>query len=293
MFFRTLFGVLLLISTSLHAAPLPVAASFSILGDLVQNVGGERVSVTVLVGKDQDAHVFQPSPTDVQKLARTQLFFVSGLGFEGWQSRLLKSSKYSGKTVTVTQGIKPLAAHGDHAHSHGDPHVWQDPIHTKHMIDQIAAALIAADPQGREYFQKQAAQYKLALDQLLTWTQAEIGRVPQAKRVVLTSHDAFAYLGQRFGIRLLAPQGVSTDAEANTQDVARIIRQMKTSGIRAIFMENISNPKLMEQIAKETGAKPGVKLYSDALSRNETASTYLIMYRHNISALVAGMQANQ
>lgn len=292
--FSLFFATLALACGVLQAAPLPVSASFSILGDLVNNIGGERVSVSVLVGANQDAHIFQPTPSDVQKLAATRLFFVNGLGFEGWQERLLKSSRYTGKTIVLSRGIQPLAMqHDEHGHGHSDPHVWQDPQRVKTMVKNISDALSAADPEGRPYFQKRAADYSDQLDQLTAWAQAEVAKVPEKNRIVLTSHDAFAYLGQRLGIRLLAPQGVSTESEASAKDVAKIIRQMKQQGIRALFMENISNPKLLEQIARETQAKTSRRLYSDALSNLDEASSYLKMYRHNVTNLVAGMQENQ
>lgn len=292
-------GFSLLLAANSHAAPLPVAASFSILADIVQNVGGERVAITTLVGPDQDAHVFQPTPADVQKLAKTRLFFVNGLGFEGWLKRLQQASKYNGQVITVTKGVTPLERQGNgpddhgHAHGHADPHAWQDPQRVKQMVINIRDALSAADPQGREYFQQRAGAYNKELDQLQQWAQEQIATIPPAKRAVFTSHDAFAYLGKRFGIRLLSPQGVSTEAEASAKDVAELIRQMKKTGVRALFMENISNPKLTEQIARETGAQVGARLYSDALSRDPAASSYLTMYRSNIGNLVKGMQSNQ
>ncbi|MBS1154718.1 MAG: metal transporter substrate-binding protein [Proteobacteria bacterium] len=275
------------------AAPLPVAASFSILGDLVQNVGGERIQLVTLVGPEQDAHIFQPTPADVQKLGGTRLFFINGLGFEGWQKRLQQASNYRGKVITVTQGISPLAMK-DEQHGHSlDPHAWQDPVRVQQMVKNIAEALSTADPAGAADYQARAASYSKKIDQLMAWAQQEVASVPPGKRVVLTSHDAFAYLGQRFGIRLISPQGVSTESEASAKDVARLIRQMKKEGIRALFMENISNPKLIEQIARETGTQPGAKLYSDALSRDAATGNYLGMYRHNIGALVAGMKENK
>ena len=254
-----------------------------------KHVGGERIELVTLVGADQDAHIFQPTPADIQKLARTRLFFINGLGFEGWLKRLQQASRYNGKVVTVTHGIEPLAIKHD---DHNDPHIWQDPVRVKQMIGNIAEALSAADPAGATYYRTRATDYRMKIDALLLWAQNEIASVPAAKRVVLTSHDAFGYLGQRFGIRLISPQGVSTETEASARDVARLIRQMKQSGIRAVFMENISNPRLTEQIARETGARPGPKLYSDALSRNPDAAGYLGMYRYNITTLVAGMRTN-
>lgn len=292
--FRILCFTLALSSAVLHAAPVPVAASFSILGDLVQAVGGERISISTLVGPDQDAHIFQPAPADVQKLSATRLFFVNGLGFEGWQNRLLQSSRYTGKTITVTQHIQPLKMHDDgHGHGSHDPHAWQDPEQVKTMVQTISKALIATDPSGSAYFQKRADGYTQELDQLTLWAKAEVARIPPNKRVVLTSHDAFGYLARSLGIRIISPQGVSTESEASAKEVGKIIRQIKQSGIRALFMENISNPKMVEQIARETGVRTDRKLYSDALSRNPEAATYLKMYRYNVTTLIAGMQGNQ
>ncbi len=285
----------LLLALPAAAAPLPVAASFSILGDLVSQVGGERIRLVTLVGPDQDAHVFQLTPADIQKLAGTRLFFVNGLGFEGWLKRLQQASNYQGKVITVTAGIKPLGLAGDsHGHQdHADPHVWQDPHRVKQMVANIRDALSEADPQGRSYYRSRADDYNRQLDALLEWSRNRIASIAEPKRVVLTSHDAFGYLGQRFGIRLVSPQGVSTEAEASARDVAALIRLMKQSGIRAVFMENISNPRLIEQIARETGVKPGARLYSDALSASPAAAGYLGMYRHNIDVLVAGMRENR
>jgi len=296
--------ILLAILTTLlcpfaNAEPLRVAASFSILGDIVRNIGGERILITTLVGPDQDAHVYQPTPADVQKLAATRLFFVNGMGFEGWLKRLQQASEYQGEIVTVTQGIQPIATQSNphdlgYAHQHHiDPHAWQDPQQVKQMVTNIRDALSKADPQGRAYYLNQTKIYINKLDQLQDWAQSRIATIPETKRAVLTSHDAFAYLGKRFGIQLLSPQGVSTEAEASAKDVAELIRQMKKTGIRALFLENISNPKLAEQIARETGAIVGLKLYSDALSHDPAADSYITMYRSNIENLVKGMQSNR
>lgn len=288
----------LLPATRLLAAPIPVAASFSILADIVQNVGGERIRLVTLVGPDQDTHVYQPTPGDIQKLQKTRLFFVNGLGFEGWIDRLQQATRYQGQVINVTQGITLLSGsrhasgHRHNPHHAEDPHVWQDPACVKQMVDNIRNALTAADPAGRSYYRNRAASYNRELDQLLQWAQQEIATIPAAKRTVLTSHDAFGYLGQRLGIQFLAPQGVSTETEASAREVAQLIRQMKKTGIRAVFMENISNPRLIEQIARETGTRPNGRLYSDALSRSGPASSYLGMYRHNIGTLTAGMRNN-
>ncbi|WP_432721258.1 metal ABC transporter substrate-binding protein [Jeongeupia wiesaeckerbachi] len=280
------------------AEPLPVVASFSILGDLVRNVGGDRVKVTTLVGADGDAHVYQPTPADVGTLSKSRAFFVNGLGFEGWMKRLTASSKYKGTVVTVSDGIKPRAMahadHDDHGHDHGaDPHAWQDIGNARLMVKNIAAALAKIDPAGASVYQANAKRYDGQLAELSKWADAQVAAIPQARRKVITSHDAFGYLGARYQITLLSPQGLSTEAEASAKDVGNLIRQIKQSGIKAVFVENISNRKLIEQIGRETGASLEGELYSDALSAKPEANSYLAMYRHNITTLTAGMKANR
>ncbi|BCL75785.1 metal ABC transporter substrate-binding protein [Jeongeupia sp. HS-3] len=287
------FGV---IGAAQAAEPLPVVASFSILGDMVQNVGGDRVKVTTLVGADGDAHVYQPTPADVGTLSKSRVFFVNGLGFEGWMKRLTASSKYKGTVVTVSDGIKPRAMAGDghDGHDHGaDPHAWQNPDNARLMVKNIAVALAKIDPAGASVYKANAAKYDGQLAELSRWADAQVAAIPLAKRKVITSHDAFGYLGARYQITMLSPQGLSTEAEASAKGVGALIRQIKQSGIKAVFVENISNRKLIEQISRETGASLEGTLYSDALSKNPQASSYLAMYRHNIQTLVAGMKVNQ
>ncbi|WP_269532771.1 metal ABC transporter substrate-binding protein [Chitinimonas sp. BJYL2] len=282
------------------ADKLPVVASFSLLGDLVTQVGGDKVSVHTLVGPDGDAHVYQPSPRDGKTLSKARLLVVNGLGFEGWIDRLVKASAYRGARVVSSQGIKPIAIHHDHeadAHDHHhdsvDPHAWQNPAHVRQYVRNITAGLVAADPANAGYYQQRAKIYENRLTELERWADAEMARIPAAKRRVITSHDAFAYLGQRFGIVFLAPQGMNTDAEATAKGVGKLIQQARREKIRALFVENVSNPKLLEQISRETGAQVGPRLYSDALSGSKgPAPDYLTMMRYNIGVLVAGMRQN-
>ncbi|GAB7127588.1 metal ABC transporter substrate-binding protein [Silvimonas sp. JCM 19000] len=286
--FSVLLGALALPA---HAA-LPVAASFSVLGDLVKQVGGDRVDVVTLVGPDEDAHVFQPTPGNIASVARTRLFFVNGLGLEGWLTRLQQAASYKGTVVTVSTGVVPLTM-SEEGKTITDPHIWQDPAQVKLMVNNIAAALVKADPAGASAYQQRADAYQKQLDELAAWATTQFNTVPQAKRVILTSHDAFGYLGKRFGIKILSPQGVSTDAEPSAKDVGKLIDEIKKSGIHAVFMENISNPKMVQQIGSETGSPLGEQLYSDALSKDPRANHYLTMYRHNVTSLVAGMKLNR
>lgn len=274
---------------------LPVVASFSILGDFVREIGGERVAVTTLVGPDGDAHVYSPTPADAKTVAGAKLVVVNGLKFEGWLTRLVKSSGTKATVATATTGITPLKMADDHGHGHGgeDPHAWQSVANARLYVGNVRDALIAADPAGKATYEANAAAYQTKLDALEAEIKAAVARIPADRRKAITSHDAFGYFVKAYGIAFIAPQGVSTEAEASAKDVARIIRQIKAEKVPAVFLENITNPRLAEQIARESGAKIGGRLYSDALSAADgPAGTYIAMMKHNISqiekALVAG-----
>lgn len=276
---------------------LPVVASFSILGDFVREIGGERVAVTTLVGPDGDAHVFSPTPADAKTVAGAKLVVVNGLKFEGWLTRLIKSSGTKATVATATTGITALKMADDHGHGHShggeDPHAWQSVANARLYVGNVRDALIAADPAGKATYEANAAAYQTKLDALEAEIKATVARIPADRRKAITSHDAFGYFAKAYGIAFIAPQGVSTEAEASAKDVARIIRQIKAQKVPAVFLENIANPRLAEQIAKESGAKIGGRLYSDALSAADgPAGTYIAMMKHNISqiekALVAG-----
>jgi zinc/manganese transport system substrate-binding protein len=270
--------------------PLKVVASFSILGDFTREVGGNRVDVTTLVGANGDAHVYAPSPSDARKVAEAAVVVVNGLKFEGWIEKLIKASGTKASVVTTTTGIKTIKAaeEKDHGHSHGavDPHAWQDAGNAKIYVANIRDALIAADPAGKDAYTTNASAYTAKLDMLDAEIKAAAQRIPVDARRIITSHDAFGYFAAAYGVTFVAPRGVSTEAEASAQDVARIIRQIKAQKARAVFVENISDPRLSERIAKETGARIGGRLYSDALSAADgPASTYIDMMRHNIKTL--------
>ena len=290
--------LLALLSTPALADKLPVLASFSIMADLVQEVGGERVTVSSLVGPDQDAHVFQPAPQDVKKLAAAKVFVVNGLGFEGWLSRLSKSSGFKGQTVVASQGVKPLTMaeddhdHGhDHGHASQDPHAWHNPQNVKLYVNNIRAALTQADPAGKDYYSQRAQAYSQQLEQLDVDARQRFAAIPASQRKVLTSHDAFAYLAQRYQIRFLSPQGVSTEAEASAKGVAKLVRQVKSEKIRAVFMENMSDKRLLEQLSREAGVQIGGKLYADALSpANGPAASYVQLFKHNVDGLWTAMK---
>ncbi|TCT05245.1 metal ABC transporter substrate-binding protein [Aquabacter spiritensis] len=283
---------------------VPVVASFSILGDFVRNVGGDRIALTTIVGPNGDSHVYQPTPADAKKVAAAKLVFVNGLGFEGWIDRLIKASGSKAKVIVATKGISPRERtasepqedddHGHkhkskaHAHDHGpiDPHAWQSIANAKIYVTNIRDALNAADPAGTTVYDANAAAYLAKLDALDAQVKAAIAAIPADRRIIITSHDAFGYFGDAYGVKLLAPEGVSTETEASAKDVGRIIRQIKAQKVPAVFLENVTNPKLVDRIAKESGAKVGGTLYSDALSDDKgPAPTYIDMMRSNVREL--------
>jgi zinc/manganese transport system substrate-binding protein len=287
-----------LASTAQAQDKLPVVATFSILGDLVGNVGGDRVVVKTLVGPNGDAHVYSPSPADAKTLADAKVIVTNGLGFEGWLSRLIKSSNSRALNIVATRGIKPRKLAGAHSHDHGhghsdgDPHAWQSVANVKTYVANIRDGLIAADPAGKSTYEANAAAYLGKLDALDREVRETVSKIPPERRKIITTHDAFGYFKDAYGVDFIAPQGVSTDSEASARDVARIITQIKKQRIPAVFMENISDPRLLTRIADETGAKVGGTLYSDALtSEKGPAPTYIDLIRHNIRTLSAALQS--
>ena len=264
---------------------LNVVASFSILGDFVRNVGGDRVNVTTLVGANSDAHVYVPAPADAKKVAEAKLVVVNGLGFEGWLSRLLKSAGGKASVVTATSGIAPLKLGSD-----ADPHAWQSVGNAKIYVANIRDALVAAAPADADGFKSRANAYLADLDALEREVRAAIETIPESRRKVISTHSAFGYFAAAYGIEFIAPLGVSTESEASARDIARIITQVRAAGIPAVFLENITDPRLMGRIAAETGARVGGTLYSDSLTGEKGDSpTYIAMVRHNIKALTSAL----
>jgi zinc/manganese transport system substrate-binding protein len=272
--------------TPAHAQQaLNVVASFSILGDFVRNVGGDRVGVTTLVGPNSDVHVYTPAPADAKKIADARLVIINGLGLEGWLPRLVQSAGSKAAIVTATGGIAPRKLGSD-----ADPHAWQSVANAKVYVTNIGDALSAADPAGAAVYRANAQAYLAKLDALDREVREAIAQIPRARRKVISTHDAFGYFAAAYGIEFIAPLGVSTESEASARDIAGIITEIRTRKIPAVFLENISDPRLIGRISAETGAKVGGTLYSDSLTDEKgDAPTYIDMVRHNIKALTTAL----
>ncbi len=285
------------------ADKLNVVTTFTILGDMARNVGGEHIVLTTLVGPNGDAHVYEPTPADARVLAEADLVLVNGLGFEGWIDRLVKASGYNGPVVVASKSISALKAEEDRGHKHDaaealaeeakeqrhgelDPHAWQDLANGRLYVANIARALAAADPAHAIHYRHRAKAYDGRLVALDREIRSRLDTIPSDRRKVITSHDAFRYFGRAYSIDFFAPVGLSTESEPSAGEVAALVRQMRDKGIRALFVENITDPRLVQQLAREAGAVIGGTLYSDSLSGpTGPAPTYLDMFRHNASEI--------
>ncbi len=269
------------------AKPLQVVASFSILADMAREVAGDAAQVHSLVGPNADAHVFEPTPADAQRLAKADLVIVNGLHFEGWIDRLVRASGYRGKVVEATQGIVPRRA------GRGvDPHAWQSLVHAQRYVENIRTALVAAAPMQAATIDARAKAYSARIAALDARSRAALEAIPREQRRVVSTHDAFGYLGEAYGITFIAPRSWNTDSEASAAGVAAVIRQVRLHQARALFVENITDRRSIERIAQETGARVGGTLYSDALSApGQGAATYLEMMAHNVEAIAGALRA--
>lgn len=280
-----------------QSTKIPVVATFSILGDFVREVGGERIALTTLVGPDGDGHVYTPSPNDARSVSEAKVVFINGLNFEGWIERLAKASGTKAAIVTASAGVRTIRVPGAKGHSHGhahghshagdaDPHAWQNVPNAKVYVGNIRDALVEADPDGKAIYEANASAYLTQLDALDAEIRAAVARIPEGERRIVTSHDSFGYFASDYGLTFSAPRGISTEAEPAAREIARLIRQIRAEKIRAVFVENITDPRMIDRIAKETGVRVGGKLYSDALSpAGGPAPTYIEMMRHNIRTL--------
>jgi zinc/manganese transport system substrate-binding protein len=287
----------LIASHALAAEHPKVVASFSVIGDMVREVAGDQAQVTTLVGPNGDAHVFEPSPADAQSLAEADLVIVNGLGLEPWMDRLIRSTGYKGPVAVASQGVVPRkmseADSSSTAATVTDPHAWQDLRNGQIYVRNIAAALAKIDPGNANTYDANAMRYANELAELDTWVRNQIEMVPHSKRRVITSHDAFGYFGVAYGVEFLAPVGISTEAEPTAGQLAGLIDQIQREHINTLFIENITDPRLVETIGRESGAQIGGELFSDALSdRSGPAPSYVSMFKNNVPKLVDGMLMN-
>lgn len=281
------------------APMLDVIASFTILADLARAIGGPRIRVTSLVGPNQDTHTYQPRPSDARAVAAAKVMIVNGFGFEGWVERLASSAGFKGVPVVATTGVKALkAGHAGHSHAgHAqgansiDPHAWQDVANTKIYVANIRDGLIRADPANTAHYAAATQAYIAQLDRLDAEIRAAWAAIPRPARRIVTSHDAFTYYGDAYDVDFVAPQGIATESDPTPRQLAALIAQIKTENIRALFVENISNTQVLRQVARETGARIGPAVFSDALSdASGPASSYLDMMRHNTRSFVSALR---
>ncbi len=268
-------------------APVPVVATFTILGDMVERIGGERVAVTTLVGANGDAHVYQPIPVDARAVSQADILVFNGLAFEGWLDRLVEASSFDGVRVVATDGVQPSRL-GDAF----DPHAWQNLANAVIYVDNITAALSRADPANASTYYLNRAAYVAEIEALDAEIRKVVAALPEDRRTVVTAHDAFGYFSDTYGLSFVAPQGLSTESEPSAADVAALIRQIREEGIKAVFVESLTDQRLLQQIADETGAAIGGTLYSDALSEPDgPASTFLDMMRYNVATLAGALSS--
>lgn len=285
-------AALLRTSAAWPQSQIRAVATFSILGDLVSNVGGDHVQLTTLVGANGDVHVYAPTPRDVKTVATANVVFVNGLGLEGWLNRLIAASATPAAVVVASRGVKARNGASLRDHATSDPHAWQSVANAEIYVGNIRDGLIAADPAGEKIYQANAAAYLAKLDKLDAEIKAAIDQIPAARRKIITTHNAFGYFGQAYGVEFIAPEGLSTDAEPSAHDFAKLIEQIRREKIPAVFFENVADPRLVRQIAQETGAKIGGALYSDALSRwGGPAATYIDMMRNNVRELTRALMS--
>ncbi|MFO1243521.1 MAG: zinc ABC transporter substrate-binding protein [Rickettsiales bacterium] len=282
------------------AHAIRVVTSFSILGDMVKQIGGTKVDQTVLVGPDKDAHTYEPTPADIRALSEADLLIINGLKFEGWMGRLIESSSYKGPVIIASKGVRALKISkagdthrgADDGKGEYDPHAWQSLANGIVYANNICDALVNADKANAPIYKANARLFIKEMSDLEKRVKMQIKLLPEYKRRVITSHDAFQYYGKTYLIQFIAPVGISTEAEPSAADVAKLIDQIREQNIKALFLENISRPGVLDQL-KQEGAEIGGVLYSDALSTPEgPAGSYLNMFRQNTSLLLAAMQKN-
>ena len=280
-----------LLASPAYADKLKVVASFSILGDMVRQVGGDDIDLKVLVGPDSDAHEYEPTPSDAQTIGNADVVIVNGLGFEGWLGRLIVASGYTGTVVNATQGIEPLTLGGG---LYTDPHAWQSLPNAKTYVINIRKALVKADQSHAGSYRANAGHYLDQIDELNARVTKDIAAIPENKRKIVSTHDAFQYFAHEYHVTFIAPLGVNPESSVSAADMVHIIDEIRNQHVQALFFENISDPRLIKQLESETGAYVGGTLYSDALSKPDgPAAGYLTLFAYNVAELTKGMVHNQ
>ena len=280
------------LSTAASAKPIKAVASITIIADMVHEVGGDLVEVQSIVGPNGDAHSYEAKPQDSKTLNKAQIVFINGLGLDPWIEKLTTASGFKGPLAVVTEGIKTHQFDED-GKQVVDPHAWQDLSNGQIYVTNIAKALCDVDSADCVTFNANAKTYKAKLAALDTELKAKFAAVPAASKQVVTTHDAFGYFAIAYGVSFLAPEGFATEAEPSAAAVAKLIRQIKQDKIKALFFENMSDNRVIEAIAAETGVHAGPPLYADALSKpDEAGNTYLAMFKYNSQTLLAAMTAN-
>ena len=278
--------ILLLLPFSLHASTSKpkIVVSFSILADMTKQIAGDNAEIISLVGANGDVHEYQPSPKDAQTISEADLVIVNGLGLEGWLERLIISSGYKGTIIYASNGVNLIK---------DDPHAWQDLQNGEIYVRNIRDALIAQDPSHYADYSVSATKYIHELETLNEWVKLEFSKVPQNKRKVISTHDAFEYFARAYNIEFIAPIGVNTESQPSAKDIAKLIDQIRTQKITAIFFENMTDSRIIKQLEKDAGAHIGGTLYSDALSdTQQPAPSYIAIFKYNVPELVNTMLAN-
>jgi zinc/manganese transport system substrate-binding protein len=291
-----LFVIALMGAHPAQAEPVKIVTSFSVLGDLARQVGGQYVAVTALVGPDGDVHTYQPTPADAKNIARADLVIINGLGLEGWIDRLIEVSGFKGNIVTASRDIPRVLMTSDQSaiDPTTDPHAWQNLKNGGIYVKNIAAALASTDSTHAAFYFERATILRQNLDTLDQWVHQQIDNVPYTKRSIISSHSAFGYFADAYGIQVIAPVGLSTESEPSAKDLKTLVDIIRSGKTRALFIENMADPKLINQLTQETGVRLGGKLYADALSSADgPAATYQQMFTYNVSQLVAAMKNNR
>jgi ABC-type Zn uptake system ZnuABC Zn-binding protein ZnuA len=268
--------------------PVHAVATTTMIADLVGQIGGHRVKVTGIMAPGGDPHVYKPVPADADAIAKADVVFVNGLKLEHWVDDLITNARGK-RVVVVTEGVRHRASPLDAQVP--DPHVWFDVARWRQAAANVAKGLAAADPAGAATYTENAALYDRQLSALDTWVKSRVATVPAGRRKLVTSHDAFAYFGEAYGFEVIPVQGISTDADASTQDVVRVVELVKKAGVPALFVETSVNPKLIEQVARETDTRVGGALYSDSTGPlDSNAGSYIGMVRDNVGLIVEGLK---